>query len=133
MGSLSQTDSELQHRLTGPPSIIAISAIRIHSLSRLGPDSDYTFKLAQPAAWGQLEMHYNLVAAIIPCLRLFLRVWDTHQLANLTWFDGDPADLGAAGPTVSDPLSPRPPPVPRVCVPEKDSLGISVSQTHADG
>ena len=84
--------------------IIALSAIHILSLSPLGPESDFTFDLAYPTVWAQLEMHYNLVAAIVPCLRIFLRVWDTHLLRDPIYLDGHLSRLDATGATVTDPL-----------------------------
>lgn len=45
-----------------------------------------------------MEMHYNVVAASIPCFRIFLRVFHTNQLTHLTHMFS--IDDGPDGPEV---------------------------------
>ena len=53
------------------------------SISRTLRSSDYTLHLANTEIWTQVEMHYNVVAASIPCFRIFLRAFHTNQLTHL--------------------------------------------------
>lgn len=130
------SEGEAPQLTLGCNSLIAISAVRLLSLSHfIGIEPDLPFRLAKPVAWGQFEMHYNLVAAIIPCLRLSLQVWDTHQLGNLTLFEGTSA-LQTTQPTVSDPndrreMAEAPPQSPAPAQNTKQSSGIEISRANA--
>ena len=65
------------------PRIIVLSALRLWSLSRTLSDPDYTLALADTEIWTQFELHYNVVSATIPCLRIFLRAFHTDQLTHM--------------------------------------------------
>lgn len=58
---------------------IAFTVLRLVSLSSLDGDN-FTWTYVIPEVYTQLEMHYNLIAATIPCLRIFLRAWHTRFL-----------------------------------------------------
>ncbi|KAL1588095.1 hypothetical protein WHR41_03418 [Cladosporium halotolerans] len=62
--------------------LLAIAAARLLSLSKAFSSDDLTFSLATPAAWAQVEMHYNIIAATIPCLRIFLKDFTTGWLGT---------------------------------------------------
>lgn len=49
---------------------------------------DASITYVNPEIYGQLEMHINVMAATVPCLRIFLRGWNTGSL-GLTLEDLD--------------------------------------------
>jgi hypothetical protein len=71
--------------------LIALSTLRLISLSRTISSPDYTLALADSEIWTQFEIHYNVVAATIPCLRPFLRAFYTEQLTKMVIVDDDPS------------------------------------------
>lgn len=56
---------------------ILLTGLRLDSLSRLD-GMDFAFNYVMPEVFTQIEMHFNLVAATIPCLRIFLKAWNSH-------------------------------------------------------
>lgn len=79
------------HNLLTVPSLIPLSILRLVSLSHTLRSPDYTLRLADSEIWTQIELHYNVVAATIPCLRPFLRAFYTEQLANMVVLDEEPS------------------------------------------
>lgn len=59
---------------------IAFTALRLVALFRV-TGNDFTWEYVTPEVYTQLEMHYSLIAATIPCLRIFLKAWNTSFLA----------------------------------------------------
>lgn len=67
--------------------VIALAVLRLVSIRYCQADNfSYTYSWAE--FWPQLELHYSLVAATIPCLRIFLKGWNTSFL-NLTLLQVD--------------------------------------------
>ena len=62
------------------PAII-FAAIRVAAIATMDYE-DFTFSYIRPEIWGQIEMHYNVVAATIPCLRMFLKGWNTSFIST---------------------------------------------------
>lgn len=58
---------------------IAFTVLRLVALSTLS-GHDFTWAYVVPEIYTQLEMHYSLIAATIPCLRIFLKAWHTRFL-----------------------------------------------------
>ncbi|KAM0719561.1 hypothetical protein Q7P37_003691 [Cladosporium fusiforme] len=56
--------------------VTPITIIRLVTLGEVSPD-DFSFTYSLPEAMTQLEMYSSLVAATLPCLRLFLTAWNT--------------------------------------------------------
>lgn len=52
-------------------------ALRLVALSKVSPN-DFSFSYALPEIYTQLEMHVNLIATTLPCLRLFLSAWNSN-------------------------------------------------------
>lgn len=59
---------------------IVFTVLRLVSISRLS-GNDFTWTYVTPEVYTQLELHYSLIAATIPCLRIFLKAWNTSFLA----------------------------------------------------
>ena len=72
-------------------SLLPLSILRLVSLSHTIWNPDYTLRLADSQIWTQLVLHYNVVAATIPCLRPFLRAFYTEQLANMVIIGEEPS------------------------------------------
>jgi hypothetical protein len=51
--------------------------IRLVSLQNSSDAHDFTWSFTMPALWAQLEMHLSIIAATIPCLRIFLKSFNT--------------------------------------------------------
>lgn len=51
--------------------------IRLVSLRDNMNATDFTWSFTMPALWAQLEMHLSSIAATIPCLRIFLKSFNT--------------------------------------------------------
>lgn len=67
--------------------VIVLAALRIVAMSKMDwLDASLTY--VNPEIYGQLEMHLNVIAATVPCLRIFLRGWNTGSL-GLTLEDLD--------------------------------------------
>lgn len=67
--------------------VIVLAALRIAAMSKINwLDASLTY--VNPSIFGQLEMHLNTIAATVPCLRIFLRGWNTGSL-GLTLEDLD--------------------------------------------
>lgn len=56
---------------------IVLTGLRLDALSNMD-GTDFCFNYVMPEVFTQVEMHFNLVAATIPCLRIFLKVWNSH-------------------------------------------------------
>lgn len=56
--------------------VIIFAALRLAAMATIDYQ-DMTFSIVNTEVYGQVEMHYNLVAATIPCLRIFLQGWNT--------------------------------------------------------
>ena len=58
--------------------IVAVPVIvRLVSLQDNSNARDFTWAFTMPALWAQLEMHLSIIAATIPCLRIFLKSFNT--------------------------------------------------------
>lgn len=62
--------------------LIAIIVLRICSLAMIQHSTDYTFKVALLATLSQVEMHFSLISATIPCLRPFLKAFNTGSFST---------------------------------------------------
>lgn len=58
---------------------IAFTVLRLLALSKLDGE-DITWKYVTPVIYTQFEIHFSLIAATIPCLRIFLKAWHTRFL-----------------------------------------------------
>lgn len=56
--------------------LIPITIVRIVSIAQVN-HNDFSFSYALPETLTQLEMHGSIIATTLPCLRLFLRAWNT--------------------------------------------------------
>jgi hypothetical protein len=56
--------------------VAPVTIVRLVSLSAVRADN-LSFTYTLPEALTQLEMYCNLVAATLPCLRIFLTAWNT--------------------------------------------------------
>jgi hypothetical protein len=65
--------------------------VRLTALAHAIHTDDPNFNYASAMLWTEFEMHYNLVAATIPCLRIFLRAFHTGKLGGVV-DDLDPLD-----------------------------------------
>jgi len=63
--------------------IIPLTIARIENLNRAGNSTDYTFDVVLAVVFAQVEMHYSLIAATIPCARPFLKALNTGYLATV--------------------------------------------------
>ncbi|KXT00578.1 hypothetical protein AC579_5065 [Pseudocercospora musae] len=61
--------------------VIIFSALRLGSLAIMDY-SDFTYSYVDAELFAQAEMHYNTIAATIPCLRMFLKGWQTGFLGT---------------------------------------------------
>ncbi|KAJ9640331.1 hypothetical protein H2199_005870 [Coniosporium tulheliwenetii] len=57
--------------------VIVLSTLRLLALHDAMTSTDYTFDLVLAAVYTQLEMHACLVSATVPCMRPFLKAFDT--------------------------------------------------------
>lgn len=62
--------------------IIPLAIARIQNLKGAGNSTDYTFDVVLAVVFAQLEMHYSLIAATIPCARPFLKALNTGYMAT---------------------------------------------------
>jgi hypothetical protein len=62
--------------------LVAVIILRLVYLTRTRHSIDYTFDLTLPAIFNQVELHYGLFSMTIPCLRPFLKAFDTGTLAT---------------------------------------------------
>jgi hypothetical protein len=62
--------------------IIPLAIARIQNLNMAGNSTDYTFDVVLAVVFSQVEMHYSLIAATIPCARPFLKALNTGYLAT---------------------------------------------------
>ncbi len=63
--------------------IIPLTIARIKNLNQAGNSTNYTFDVVLAVVFAQVEMHYSLVAATIPCARPFLKALNTGYLATV--------------------------------------------------
>ncbi|KAF2400461.1 hypothetical protein EJ06DRAFT_431544 [Trichodelitschia bisporula] len=61
--------------------ILPMAIARLSELYRIHSSNNYTFDVVNAIIFGQVEMHYTLIAASIPCMRPFLKAWNTGLLA----------------------------------------------------
>lgn len=61
--------------------IIPVAIRRIVALNSVRISADYTFDIVTAVILAQAEMHYNLIAATIPCARPFLKALNTGYMA----------------------------------------------------
>ncbi|OQN95132.1 hypothetical protein B0A48_18796 [Cryoendolithus antarcticus] len=57
--------------------VLPVTVIRVVSIARVKP-ADFSLSYAVPEAYTQLEMHCNLIATTLPCVRLFLTALNTN-------------------------------------------------------
>lgn len=57
--------------------VVVPLAIRLVSLKDHIDSTQISFDLTDPTLWTQVEMHICLIAATIPCLRIFLKSFNT--------------------------------------------------------
>jgi hypothetical protein len=62
--------------------IIPLAILRSANLKSSAGSSDYTWDIILAMVYAQVEMHYSLISASIPCLRPFLKAWNTGYLAT---------------------------------------------------
>jgi hypothetical protein len=60
--------------------VAAPIVIRLVSLHDNVNAKDFTWAFTMPAMWAQLELHLSLVGSTIPCLRIFLKSFNTGYL-----------------------------------------------------
>lgn len=60
--------------------VIIFTVLRLIAIPKANMES-FTWSYITPEVYTQLEMHYSLVAATIPCLQIFLKVWNTSFLS----------------------------------------------------
>lgn len=63
-------------------SIIAVAILRLIYLKHALSSTDYAFKIVPAEVLTQIEMHYSLIAATIPCMRPFLKAFNTGYLST---------------------------------------------------
>jgi hypothetical protein len=66
-----------QTTLTKHDSVLAILVIRLYFLAQALHGSDYIFELATPITLAEIQLFYSLIAATIPCLRPFLKAFNS--------------------------------------------------------
>ena len=62
--------------------IIPLAVARIQNLNVAANSTDYTFDVVLALVYAQVEMHYSLIAATIPCARPFLKALNTGYMAT---------------------------------------------------
>jgi hypothetical protein len=62
--------------------IIPLALVRIFHLNNISKSTNWPFDVVMPIVFAQLEMHFSLIAANVPCLRLFLKAANTGYLAT---------------------------------------------------
>jgi hypothetical protein len=73
--------------LTSFPSLIPIAIIRLMNLSTSLTSEEYLLDSATTEYYTQAEMTFSLIAATIPCLRMFMEAAKTGLLGVSTWED----------------------------------------------
>lgn len=56
--------------------MVILTVLRVLAIAQVDPN-DWSFGYVMPEVYTQLEMHFNLAAATIPCLRIGLRSWNS--------------------------------------------------------
>jgi hypothetical protein len=69
------------------PSLIPIAIIRLMNLSTSLTSEEYLLDSATTEYYTQAEMTFSLIAATIPCLRMFMEAAKTGLLGVSTWED----------------------------------------------
>jgi len=78
--------------------IIVPIAIRLVSLHERIDSTDFSFAYTIPALWTQAELHISLIAATIPCLRIFLKSLNTGYYGmNLDQIDPTATAMATKG------------------------------------
>lgn len=85
--------------------VIIFAALRLAAMATID-NQDITFSCVNTEVYGQVEMHYNLVAATIPCLRIFLKGWNTSF--NSTSLKGIDPEAYTVHSSLSPARTPRP-------------------------
>jgi hypothetical protein len=62
--------------------IIPLAIARIQNLNVTANSTDYTFDVVLAVVFAQVEMHYSLIAATIPCARPFLKALNTGYMVT---------------------------------------------------
>jgi hypothetical protein len=62
--------------------IIPVAILRLLSLHNSSGSTDYSFDIVLAIVYAQVEMHFSLIAATVPCLRPFLKAWNTGYLTT---------------------------------------------------
>ncbi|KAF2716651.1 hypothetical protein K431DRAFT_257126, partial [Polychaeton citri CBS 116435] len=65
--------------------LFAIAPLRLYSLAHVASNHRYdaSFSAWLPECFTQLEMSFNVIAATVPCLRIFLRSFQSGYLGNI--------------------------------------------------
>lgn len=61
--------------------VVGFAALRLAALAAMNYN-DFTFSYVDAEIHGQLEMSFNVIAATIPCLRIFLKGWNTSFITT---------------------------------------------------
>ena len=62
--------------------IVPLAIARIQNLNAVKNSTDYTFDVVLAVVFAQVDMHYSLIAATIPCARPFLKALNTGYMAT---------------------------------------------------
>jgi hypothetical protein len=78
--------------------VIPLGIMRIQRLFATRHSTDYTFDIVPTLVFSQVEQHWALVAASIPCIRLLFRSWSTGNAAAQDVLGGSELRASMAGP-----------------------------------
>jgi len=62
--------------------MVPLAILRIINLNQNAHSKDYTFDIVPAIVFAQVEMHFGLIAATIPCLRPFLNAINTGYIST---------------------------------------------------
>ncbi|PGH26561.1 hypothetical protein AJ80_01690 [Polytolypa hystricis UAMH7299] len=62
--------------------VIIISGVRTYYLHRDISSDDILFSTADSSVWMEISLHYGLIAATIPCLKPFIKAFNTGYLSQ---------------------------------------------------
>jgi len=80
--------------------VVALSIARVVAISHIKYD-DYIFSYTVVEIWTQLELHYSVAPATMPCLHVSLKGWNTRFLGT-TLEDVDQSAHHETGTTISE-------------------------------
>ena len=63
-------------------SVIPLSILRLVTLTPVLASPDYTFTLVPAAVYTQIEMHFSVIASTIPCMRPFLKAFNSGYMTT---------------------------------------------------